>query len=172
MILRPLTAALPPTPRLFTLQPGLSCLHICPFDGSRGNGAPLCLFYPRPCLSPPCQSRPRRPALLRDLPGGLAEIHGATCPNVDAKRKNVRSKVTLKGKRARGQAGAMGWRGRADSRLRSDPGTNGQMRRSSALPDALMNNCKQAARELRRPGAAAGLDYHRGGGTGPNCQNG
>lgn len=52
---------------------------------------------------------------MRDLPAGLAEIHGATCPNVDAKRKNVRSKVTLKGKRAPGQAGAMGWRRHADA---------------------------------------------------------
>lgn len=55
------------------------------------------------------------PAAVRALPGGLAEIHGAACPNVDAKPKNVRSKVTLKGERALGRAGAMGWRRHADA---------------------------------------------------------
>lgn len=53
MILAPLTPALPPTPRLFTLPPGLSSLQICPSDGCRGKGAPppLCLPPPRPSLS-------------------------------------------------------------------------------------------------------------------------
>lgn len=115
MILRPLTPAWPPPSRLFTLQTGLSCVRVCPFDGFYGNTAPLCLFYPRPSLTPPCQSRPWRPALVRDLLGGLAEIHGAACPNVDAKGINVRCKVTLKGKSALAQAGAMGWRGHADA---------------------------------------------------------
>lgn len=67
MILRPLTSPRPPTLRLFTLRPGLSSLYI-----------------------------PPTPRLVRSLPGDLAEIHGAASPNVDSKRKNVRSKVTLK----------------------------------------------------------------------------
>lgn len=149
MILHPLTPALPPLSRVFTLRTGLSCVHICPFDVFLRNPPPSRLFYPRPSLTPRCQSRPWRPTLVRDLPGGLAEIHGAACPNVDAKCINVRSKVTIKGKSALARAGVMGWRGHGDALSPSQIlKQTGQIRILSVFWMFEMQNCKHGAREL------------------------
>lgn len=71
---------------------------------------------------------PPPPRLVRSLPGGLAEIHGAACPNVDSKRKNVRSKVTLKsgGAACFGPDWSDGVAGiRRPTQLLLDPQTNG-----------------------------------------------
>lgn len=86
---------------------------------------------------------------MRDLPGGLAEIHGAACPNVDAKCINVRSKVTIKGKSALARAGVMGWRGHGDALSPSQIlKQTAQIRILSVFWMFEMQNCKHCAREL------------------------
>lgn len=77
-----------------------------------------CLFYPRPSMTSRRRAwigQWRAAGACTCLPGGLAVIRRAACQNVDAKRINVRSKVTLKEESTQAQAETMRWRGHADA---------------------------------------------------------
>lgn len=114
----------PPTSRLFTCWTGLLCVRIRSLWSFLQKQRPLPLLILPTTLRDPSSSSRSWPAegCRRSHSAsqkGLAKIHRAACQNVDAKRTNVRSEVTLKGKRVFGPR--QKWWGGVDMQMHSAP---------------------------------------------------